>query len=520
MPHMISIDAGSSSLRSVLFDADGRRCFTARQRYSAFSPRSGYVEQRPDVWKQALFVTLKRAAQYASEKNLTIDAISVTSQRSSVFAIDAQGEVLCNAMTWHDKRSNPICDRLRKEEWRIFQKTGLRLDPMFSAPKMAWLRENEPDVYRKAHKLVGVHEYMLFCLCGDFLTDHAIASRMMLQNLFTLAWDEELLETFGIDEEKLCRVQTQSAVCGAFSAEAAEACGLPGGTPIVTAGGDQQCGALGLGILHPGQLEATTGTGAYVVGVSRRPAIDPEMRYLCNVAALPGSYILEAPILTAGNVYRWFADFCLDGGQSEPNRMEQANLLAEKAPPGANGVVFFPYFKGRGAPSWDSGRKGAIVNLTLETGKSDVARALLESLAYEIAENAAIIQDSYNGSPQPLLVSGGLAQIPLYNQMLADISNSKVVVGDDHEATALGAWICAGLAIGLFQNAGEGVKAAHRNRKSVVYDPNPESVCRYEQLKTERQKQYHQFYDDRNGGMNDESNREYYKGILGAGNIS
>lgn len=493
MAHIISIDAGSSSLRSVVYDECGRRLFMAQQQYQPFSTGEGRVEQQPAVWQRALFETLRATGEFACEKQIAIDAISLTSQRSSVFAVDGEGAALCNAMTWHDKRSVPLCEDMRGEEAGVYQKTGLRLDPMFSAPKMAWLTRNDPQTCGRAHKLLGVHEYLLHCLCGRFVTDHSIASRTMLQNLFTLDWDDDLLQLFGIRREQLCEIVGQGTVCGSLWKKAAQASGLQVGIPVVSAGGDQQCGALGLGIARPGQLEATTGTGAYVVGLTDRPVLDKKMRFLCNVAAVPGLYVVEAPVLTAGNVYRWFADFCLSGHGAE-GMIEEANRLALEAPPGAHDLMVFPYFKGRGAPEWNATMKGAVLNLTLDTKKSDLSRAILEGLAFEIAENVAVIEKNDNTIRDRMLVSGGLTRNPLYNQILANISGKRIDVGDDAEATALGAWMSAAAAIGLYEEITAAAAIGLDGKRRTTYAPEEEAARTYQEIKEKRQKAFLNIY--------------------------
>ncbi len=481
MANIISIDAGSSSLRSVLYESGVRR-FLAQRTYQAQFLADGSVLQDPLEWKNALYETLKDVADHAREYGISVDALSLTSQRSSVFAVDAQGNALCHAMTWHDKRSVPICKELRAHESFLYRMTGLRLDPMFSAPKMAWLKRNEAQIYQKAHKLMGVHEYMLYHLCGVFVTDHSIASRTMLQSLHTLCWENDLSALFDIDREKLCEVQAQGSVCGVLSVAACQACGLPSGIPVVTAGGDQQCGALGLGITRPGQLEATTGTGAYVVSISDCPVVDPEMRFLCNVAAVPGQFVLEAPVLTAGNLYQWLAGFCF--AECSGDVYADMSACAAQSPVGANGVVAFPYFKGCGAPLWDTTLKGNILNLSLDTQKGDVVRAVLEGLAFEISRNVRAMEESRGDVAGEILVSGGLTKSSLYDQILADMTQKNVCVGDDMEATAVGACMSASVALGVFASYEDAI--AQLPEPEGFYHPIAEQSLQYDALNRER----------------------------------
>lgn len=489
MAHIIGVDAGTSSLRSVLFDERGRALHSAQVAYAPLFPGEGLVEQRPEVWRAALAQTLGGVAAFARENGLPVGAIGLTSQRSSVFAVDSRGSPLCNAIMWHDKRSLPVCEALREREPWIYRRTGLRLDPMFSAPKMAWLRQHAGQTYQAAHKLLGVHEYLLHCLCGEFVTDYSLGGRTMMMALEQHRWDPELCALFGVDAGKLCRLVPQGSVCGGLVPALADACGLPAGLPVVSAGGDQQCAALGAGVTAPGAMAATTGTGSYVLALSGSPRPDGQMRYLSNPAALQGLYILECASPTAGNAYRWAAEQLL--GPGGPDAVKEMDLLAAAAPAGANGARFLPYLKGRGAPEWDSRAKGALQGFTLATTRADIARAVLEGIALEVAAGSCLFRQVLGGDGA-LLASGGMTRFDLYNQIIADSTGHPVAVRDRAEATALGAWAAAAAAAGVWPTAAAAIAAALEGRPERRFMPDPRNAGLYGELMKERQVSPHE----------------------------
>ena len=208
---------------------------------------------------------------------------------------------------WHDKRTVPLCHELKHYEDLVYSTTGLRISPVFSAVKMSWIRKEQPDLYRKTAKMLGVHDLALFTLCGRFVTDHSLASNTSLLNLNTRQWDQELLDIFSVDQ----RISVISFLPAPSAARPRAICrqtGIAEGTPVVTAGGDQQCAALGLGVTSVGKLKCTTGTGSYLIAHADSPVIDEKKSFLCKIGAIPGSYNLEAGMLTTGTVYRWFLE--------------------------------------------------------------------------------------------------------------------------------------------------------------------------------------------------------------------
>lgn len=214
---------------------------------------------------------------------------------------------------WQDTRTRALCAAMAGDESLVYSRAGLKITPVFSAIKMRWLREEAPEVYRRAAKLLGIQDYVLHILTGEFRTDRSLASRTNLLNLESLDWDDDLLRLFGVERSKLCDLIDPGLSAGSLDLYLASMAGLPAGIPVVSAGGDQQCGAVGLGAIGTERIVANTGTASYLLGHSPRPVLDTKMRTGCNVSAQPGLYLVEASVISTGSVYRWLSERSIPG---------------------------------------------------------------------------------------------------------------------------------------------------------------------------------------------------------------
>jgi len=486
---IIIVDIGTSSLRSVLFGEGGDILHVEQRDNPPAYLDSGRVEQEPSTWKTHLVETLSACTGAASIRGLVPAAIGLTAQRSSVIPVDADGRTLHTAIMWQDTRTSDLCVRMEADQRTVFKLSGLRIYPVFSAIKMRWLKEERPDVYRATYKMMGVQDYLVHELTGGFVTDRSLASRTNLLNLETLEWDDELLHLFGIDKRLLCDLVEPGAITGTLTKTIAAVTGLPAGLPVISAGGDQQCAALGLGLTGPGRIIANTGTGSYLIAGVDRPVIDPRLSISCNVAAVPGSYILEAASPTAGSILRWFNREFLRECTSGENDFGSVVAEAEASPPGANGVILLPHFKGRGAPRWDPGARGAFIGLSQASTRGDMARAILEGIAAELAENLAAIE-ALSGVADTIAVSGGMTASRLYCQMQADTYGRRVERPDDTEATALGAWISCAVRLGLYGGFAEAHQAATSGRRCEPFLPDQTNAAVYRHTMIRRKRLY------------------------------
>lgn len=449
MENILVIDVGTSSLKAMLYTRTGHLLHSASRPYnSEFGRKPNYVEQDPQTWKSSLFETLQDVGVHTAAKGLTVEAIAITSQRASVIPVDRDGLPLHKALMWEDKRSIPQCDQLlaRLSLDEMYRRTGLRVNPYFSAPKMMWLKEHRPQVYERSHKLIGVQDYVVHLLTGRFVTDCTQACRTMLMNINTFAWDEDMLRISGIDRTLLADLVPPGTAVGGLTEALAEQTGLKAGIPIILGGGDQQCAALSLNVLRLGDAEANTGTGSFIIAYSDKPQFHPECKTLCSAGAIPGTWIVEAGIFTTGLIHRWFKEqFYPEGPQS----YELMNAETEKSPPGAKGVLLVPHFEGSAAPYWNPLARGVFFNLTMATTRADMARAVVEGIAFEIASDVALLESL--GAPiHSVRVAGGLTTLDLFNQIQADAFGKTVLRYDNNEASSLGALMSACVTLGLY----------------------------------------------------------------------
>ncbi len=481
---IMALDVGTSSVRGSLFSTSGELLFINQIATPPIFSSGDIVEQDPEVWQLAVLESMKASAAEAAAKRLRVEAIAVSAFRSPVFPVTEEGAPLYNANMWQDRRSAEYLPGVRHAEQAVFQKTGLRISPVFSGLKISWFQNTFPDLCRKAYKFVGVYEYVLYLLTGKFITDHSVASRSNLFNIHSLEWDSELLDLFQVSEDKLAEPVPQAAVCGGLSNAAARSAGLSSGIPIVAAGGDQQCAAVGLGAVKPGTIVANTGTGSYVIGLAEEAVSDPDMGIFCNIGAIPGTYILEASILTSGVVYNWFSKEFYSGS----NSYRQMDEEIMSSPPGAHGVVVLPYFAGRGSPDWRPEATGVFYNLTLNTGRCDMARAVVESIAVEMRENIDRIE-RLTTAVAFVSVSGGMTKFEEFNQIQADIYNRTVCRYSLTEATSLGVWVSSAVAMGLTDSWEAAFRSAvAENQYALIrYAPRQETRTVYDdKLRTHR----------------------------------
>lgn len=480
------IDVGTSSMRGILYDEQAHVKLHHQITYRPQFLGSGIVEQNPQDWRRGLYELCGALGDYIREGGEHPDAIALTAQRSSVIPVSAQGEALSNAIMWQDQRTLPMKEELACHEQEIFRRSGSPVNPVFSGCKMRWLRRNRPELYHDAAKLIVIPDYLVHEMTGEFLTDTTYGARSLLMNLRTGDWDEQLLEWFGIDRKKLCTIVPPGSVCGTLTEAFAAQCGLRAGTPVVTAGGDQQCAALGLGILGSGDAEITTGTGAFILaGLDSLPeTLEPNIIY--GASAVPGRYLLEGSILTCCSAFDWF----VRENYSECDCKNYCRVNEEIAQAEGTPVIVLPYFQGRATPDWNSAATASVHGLTLCTKRGDIARAILEGVCHEIVCNLDIMR-CHTGELRRVHIGGGLTKSPVFPQLEADVLQLPLLRWNNPEATALGAWVQGAIAVGRFTDYREAVSAAHADDEEMCFVPRADMAEHYRAKQREFERLYH-----------------------------
>ncbi|HHZ09884.1 MAG TPA: glycerol kinase GlpK [Rhizobiales bacterium] len=451
--HILAIDQGTTSSRALVFDADMRVVGVGQEEFPQHYPQSGWVEHDPeDIWKTVV-ATARAALDKAGVAAADLAGIGITNQRETVVIWDkATGKPVHNAIVWQDRRTAPLCQRLKKEglEKTFNKKTGLLLDPYFSATKIAWLLDKVPGARRRAEAgelLAGTVDcFLLWRLTGGRVhaTDATNASRTLLFNIITQDWDDELLEILRVPRRMLPQVRDCAAEFGATDPAI-----LGAAAPILGMAGDQQAATIGQACFHPGMVKSTYGTGCFAVLNTGGDLVRSKNRLLTTIAyRLDGkvTYALEGSIFIAGAAVQWLRD-----GLKVIGRAEQSGELAAKADD-TQSVYLVPAFVGLGAPYWDAEARGAIFGLTRNSGPAEFARAALESVAYQTYDLLEAMKKDWKGGAGDtvLRVDGGMVASDWTMQRLADIIDAPVDRPTILETTALGAAWLAGSRAGLW----------------------------------------------------------------------
>jgi glycerol kinase len=412
--------------------------------------------------------------------------VVVTNQRETIVPIDKTGNPLYNALVWQDRRSVSQCEEIENKlgSEKIYNLTGLKIDPYFSASKILWLMTNKPAIHNKTMKYLLVHDFIVSKLTNEYVTDFSNASRTMLFDINRFSWSDQICENLGISIDLLPKPIPTGEPIGEITADAAFQTGLEVGTRVYAGAGDQQCAALGLGVIKQGLVKATTGTGSFVIAHLDEPLFDKQHRVVCSVSALPDSWVLEASVFTSGAIYKWYRD-----NLAEPERMtankesidvyEILNKKLENATPGANGLIMLPHFMGAGTPYWNPYAKGVLYGLTLSHSKEDILRAVLESICFEIKKSIEVFSE-LGLDVKTMHIAGGITNSDVINQLQADIFGIPVLKTAYSETTALGAAIIGTIGSGIYNTYPEAVN--HMMEIKNTYKPNNKTQKLYDDL--------------------------------------
>ncbi|MCU0366783.1 MAG: glycerol kinase GlpK [Bacteroidales bacterium] len=452
---ILSLDQGTTSSRAIVFDRNGLPVSTAQQEFTQIYPKPGWVEHDPEeIWSSQSEVALKALAD-AGLTGRDIAAIGITNQRETTIVWNRKtGKPVYNAIVWQDRRTADFCDQLKKEgrSQEIQEKTGLIIDAYFSATKIRWILDNVDGARRMAGEgtlaFGTVDTWLIWNLTGgkSHITDVSNASRTMLFNIHSLKWDDGLLEIFGIPAGLLPEVRSSSEVYCATERL------FPASVPIAGIAGDQQAALFGQMCTEPGMVKNTYGTGCFMVmNIGKKP-IESKNKLLTTIAwQINGEthYALEGSIFIAGAVVQWLRDGLGIIGKSS----DVEKLASEVSDSG--GVCFVPAFAGLGAPHWDQHATGTIVGITRGTTAAHIARAAVESIAFQTLDVLKAMENDSGIRIRELRVDGGAAVNNLLMQFQSDVLQARVVRPSLTETTALGAAYLAGLSVGYWKDIEE-----------------------------------------------------------------
>ena len=453
--YILSLDQGTTSSRAIIFDHSGKIVSIAQKEFRQHYPQAGWVEHDAmEIWSSQASV-LTESIIKAGLKPSDINAIGITNQRETTVVWDRKtGQPICNAIVWQDRRTSSYCDSIRQSHGKTIQeKTGLIVDAYFSASKIKWILDNVEGAREKAEKGMlafgTVDSWLIWNLTGGtvHVTDVTNASRTMIYNINKLAWDDELLGLFSIPRSLLPDVRSSSEIYGETAGRI-----LANKIPIAGIAGDQQAALFGQMCTQKGMVKNTYGTGCFMLmNIGDKPVLSKNNLVTTIAWQLNGKteYALEGSIFIAGAVVQWLRDEL----GFIPSSKDIESLAGEVTD--SNGVYLVPAFAGLGAPHWNQHARGTIVGLTRGTSKAHIARAALESIAFQTMDVLKSMEADSQSEIRELRVDGGATINNLLMQVQADILGAKVVRPAITETTAMGAAYFAGLATGFWKNVDE-----------------------------------------------------------------
>jgi len=466
MDYIIAFDIGTTSTRCILIDRSGKLIASAEKGYPMDTPGSGWAEQDPDQWWKAAVHTIKEVLARSKIDPKDISAIGLSGQMHSSIFLDSEGKVIRPAILWCDQRTSSQCQRIYDifggEEEFIKLSYNKALNG-FTAPKILWLAEVEPDNYKKLSQVLLPKDYIRFKLSGTYATDVSDASGTILLDIKKRKWSDEIISGLSIDRNLLPTVYESIEISSYVSKEASRLTGLKQGTPIVGGAGDQAGGAVGSGIVYEGVLSDYLGTSGVVFAHSDRPVYDPKGRLHSFCHAVEGSWHLMGVTLSAAGSYKWYYDnFGIGSKISSDNGKELSGYAkldkkAEKAPPGSKGLIFLPYLFGERTPYADPHARGVFFGISYSHDRDHFARSVLEGVAYSQLDCLNLMKDLGIASDKVVLFGGG-ARSKLWRQIISDIFNTRIVTLNIEEGPSYGAAILAGVGAGIYPSVREAVK--------------------------------------------------------------
>jgi xylulokinase len=457
-PLLIGVDLGTTGCRTIVFDRSGRVLAKAYVEYEVQVPEPGWAEQDPDKWWESAVHTMRDAVAATQIRPEDVAAIGVTGQQPCPVFVDREGRALAPSLIWMDRRTTAECDEIAEAlgSERVYEVTGLRVDPNYSATKILWVRKHWPDVYSRTHKILPAKDFVLHRLTGQFVTDHATSGASLLYDIQELEWWEEALRVLDISKDKLPTPRASTDWAGPLLQPVAEEVGLLPGTPVFTCAGDATTAAVGCRAVVPGETCAVIGTACDVITCTETPLADPQQRFGTYPHAVAGRYVIMAGANTGAASLRWFRDQFCDAEVESASRLRLSpyalmDLEAARSRPGAGGITFLPYLMGERSPIYDPLARGSFFGVSLRHTRDDFIRSILEGVAYSIHHRLTMIEEQ--GVDVPLLyVAGGGAKSALWRQIVADVTGKPILVLEAEESTCLAAAILAGTGAGVYHS--------------------------------------------------------------------
>ena len=467
---LVGLDVGTTGTRGLAIDEAGEVLAEASAEYPLHTPRPGWTEQDPKDWWEATKTILGAIADQADDE---IVGIGLAGQMHGSVFLDAEGEVIRPALLWNDQRTERQCEKITEAvgEKRVIEVAGNPAVTGFQAPKVLWLRDEEPENYQRLSHVLLPKDYVRFRLTGEYATDASDASGTLFLDVERRQWSKEILEALEVPEEWMPRVYEGPENTGDLKKKVAEQFGLKAGIPVAAGGGDNAAAAVGVGVIEEGMVSSSIGTSGVLFAHAEEFTPDPSGRLHAFCHAVPGKFHLMGVTLSAGGSLSWWHD-TLDGRFD----YDELSEVASEASPGSEGLVFLPYLNGERAPHLDPTARGTFFGLTNRHDKRHMTRALMEGVVFSLRDSLEIMR-GLKVPIEQIRATGGGARGELWRRLQADVYEARIHRTTTDEGPAYGAGLLAGIAAGVYQDV-EDATSRVKLREEVT-EPERENIELY-----------------------------------------
>lgn len=452
MKYVIGIDSSTTATKAQLVDTSGNVVAAVSSEYEYETPHPLWSEQSPDLWWKATCEAVAGVIARSGIDSTRVTAVGLAGQMHGLALVDDRGYPLRPAILWNDQRTGAECDEIRDRvgRERLIQITGNDALPGFTAPKILWVRRNEPEVFARARHVLLPKDYVRLRLTGEYATDRAGGAGTILFDLKTRTWSTEILDALDLDPSLFPPTHEGHEITGTVTATAAVATGLAPGTPVIAGAGDQAANGIAVGAIDPGVVGLSLGTSGVVFTATDTPAIEPEGRLHAFCHAVAERWHFMGVMLSAAGSFRWFRDTLAPDAE-----FGDLAATAGAAPVGADGLLFLPYLTGERTPHPDPLARGAFVGLTVRHEMHHLTRAVLEGVSFGLRDSFELIRAAGGADLTEVRASGGGTRSPLWRQILADVLNADLRTVSTAEGAAQGAAMLAAIGAGWFESAQE-----------------------------------------------------------------
>lgn len=474
---LLGLDISTTGAKALLVNDTGAVVGTSGTPLTLSTPHPLWSEQDPTEWWTSMVQSIRQTMDEAGITGDAIAAIGVTGQMHGLVLLDDSGRVLRPAILWNDQRTASQCDDIRKRmgKDRLIQITGNDALTGFTAPKILWVRENEPDIYSRVHHILLPKDYIRYRLTEEYATDRAGGAGTLLFDIAQRSWSGEVLNLLDISPDWLPPTHEGPQITGRITTAMAAKTGLAVGTPVVAGGSDQAAQAVSSGVTRPGIVGLTLGTSGVVFASTDRAVIEPEGRLHAFCHAIPGRWHLMGVMLSAAGSLQWYRDTLAPGTE-----FEALIETAREIPPGSDGLLFLPYLTGERTPHPDPLARGAFIGLTSRHTQAHMTRSVLEGVSFGLRDGFELLKSAGLREFSQVRVSGGGAKSSLWRQILADVFNMELVTVNTTEGAAYGAALLAGVGVGIWSSVDKAVEPTVTITGST--QPMETNVAEYERI--------------------------------------